>query len=92
VIAKLYAVGHGLMREDRWARLYRRAFRLEAILGLAAVLFMAGLALEILLFGAWTTSAVAVQGLSMAALAQTLIIVGAELGLAGFLVVAVEPR
>jgi Glycosyl transferase family 2 len=92
VIAKLYAVGHGLIREDRWARLYRRVFRLEAVLGLAAILFMAGLVIEVLLFGAWTTNAVAIEGLSMAALAQTLIIVGAELGLAGFLVVAVEPR
>lgn len=90
VIAKLYAVSHGLMRVDRWARLYRRAFRLEALLVLAAVMFLAGLVIEILLFGAWTTSAVAVQGLSLAALAQTLMIVGAELGLAGFLVVTVD--
>ena len=90
VIAKLYAVSHGLMRVDRWARLYRRAFRLEALLVLAAALFLAGLVIEILLFGAWTTSAVAVQGLSLAALAQTLMIVGAELGLAGFLVVTVD--
>jgi hypothetical protein len=35
---------------------------------------------------------VAVNGLSLAALAQTLMIVGAELGLAGFLVVTVETR
>jgi hypothetical protein len=92
VIAKLYGVSHGLMREDRWARLYRRAFHLEALLGLAGVLFAAGLLMELLLFGAWTTSAVAVNGLSLAALAQTLMIVGAELGLAGFLVVTVETR
>ncbi len=91
VVAKLYAVGHGLMGEDRWSRAYRRWFRLEAILGLAALLFVAGLAVELLLFGAWTTNAVAVQGLSLAALAQTLMIVGAELGLAGFLVVTVDP-
>lgn len=90
VIGKLYAVSHGLMREDRWTRLYRRWFRLEAVLALAAVLFVGGLLLEIALFGAWTTSAVAISGLSLAALAQTLIIVGAELGLAGFLVVTVD--
>lgn len=92
VIAKLYGVSHGLLREDRWARLYRRAFRLEAVLGLAALLFGAGLLIELLLFGAWTTSAVAISGLSLAALAQTLMIVGAELGLAGFLAVTVETR
>jgi hypothetical protein len=90
VIAKLYAVRHGLMREDRWARLYRRWFRLEAVLALAALLFGAGLMMELVLFGAWTTSEVAIQGLQLAALAQTLMIVGSELGLAGFLLVTVE--
>ena len=90
VIAKLYGVAHGLLREDRWARLYRRAFRLEAVLALAVFLFVGGLIIELALFGAWTTSAVAISGLSLAALAQTLMIVGAELGLAGFLVVTVD--
>ena len=92
VIAKLYSVSHGLLREDRWARLYRRAFHLEGLLATAAVLFLAGMIMELFLFGAWTSSAVAVNGLSLAALAQTLMIVGAELGLAGFLVVTVEGR
>jgi len=92
VIAKLYGVSHGLLREDRWARLYRRAFHLEGLLATAAVLFLAGMIMELFLFGAWTSSAVAVNGLSLAALAQTLMIVGAELGLAGFLVVTVEGR
>jgi len=90
VIAKLYGVRHGLLHEDRWARLYRRWFRLEAVLALAAVLFAGGLLMELFLFGAWSTSAVAVQGLQLAALAQTLMIVGSELGLAGFLLVTVE--
>ncbi|MDQ4035872.1 MAG: glycosyltransferase family 2 protein [Chloroflexota bacterium] len=90
VIAKLYGVAHGLLRDDRWARLYRRWFRLEALLALAAVLFGGGLLMELVLFGAWTTSAVAVSGLSLAALAQTMMIVGAELGLAGFLLVTLD--
>jgi hypothetical protein len=90
VIAKLFGVSHGLLREDRLARIYRRLFRLERLLALAAVVFLAGLIMELLLFGVWTTNAVAIQGLSLAALAQTLMIVGAELGLAGFLVVTVD--
>jgi hypothetical protein len=90
VIAKLFGVSHGLLREDRWARLYRRWFRLERLLALAVLLFVAGLVIELLLFGAWTTNAVAVEGLSLAALAQTMMIVGAEMGLAGFLVVTVD--
>jgi len=90
VIAKLYGVSHGFLREDRWARLYRRWFRLEAVLALGAALFLGGLVTELLLFGAWTTSAAAIDSLSLAALAQTLMIVGAELGLAGFLLVTVD--
>ncbi len=92
VVAKLFGVSHGLLREDRWVRLYRRAFRLELVLALAAVMFVAGLVLEVVLFGAWTSSSVAVQGLQLAALAQTLMIVGAEIGLAGFLAVTIESR
>ena len=92
VIAKLYGVTHGLLREDRWVRLYRRAFRLEAVLAIAGLLFVAGLVLELVLFGAWTSSSVAVQGLQLAALAQTLMIVGAEVGLAGFLAVTIDSR
>jgi hypothetical protein len=92
VVAKLYGVARGLLREDRWVRAYRRWFRLEAVLGLAALLFVAGIGMELLLFGAWTTNAVAIEGLSMAALAQTLMIVGAELGLAGFLIVTVDSQ
>jgi hypothetical protein len=60
------------------------------VLALAAVLFVSGLVIELALFGAWTTSAVTISGLSLAALAQTLMIVGAELGLAGFLLVTVD--
>ena len=90
VIAKLFGVSQGLLREDRLARLYRRLFRLERLLALAAAVFVTGLVMELLLFGAWTTNAVAIQGLSLAALAQTLMIVGAELGLAGFLIVTVD--
>ena len=47
--------------------------------------------LEVALFWAWTSS-VAGQGLQLAALAQTLMIVGAELGMVGFLAVTVEGR
>ena len=92
VIAKLFGVSHGLLHEDRMVRLYRRLFRLEVVLALAAVMFIGGLVLEVVLFGAWTSSGVAVQGLQLAALAQTLMIVGAEIGLAGFLAVTIESR
>jgi Glycosyl transferase family 2 len=90
VIAKRYGVSRGLLREDRWSRLYQRWFKLEAVLGLAAVLFAAGLVLELLLFGAWTANTVRVDGVQQAALAQTLMILGAELGFGAFLLVTIE--
>jgi hypothetical protein len=90
VIAKLFGISRGLLREDRWSRRYRRWFKLEVVLALAALLFITGLLLEMLLFGAWTANLVRVDGLQQAALAQTLMIVGAELGFGAFLLVTVQ--
>lgn len=90
VIAKLYGCSHGLLNEDRWVHLYRRWFRLEGVLALAAILFLAGLAIDLVLFAFWTSRAQPVQGLQLGALAQALMTVGAELGMAGFLIVTIE--
>jgi len=90
VVAKLYGASHGLRNEDRWARLYRRWFHLESVLALAALLFASGLLIDGLLFVVWTSRSAAGMGMQLAALAQTLLIVGAELGMAGFLIVTVE--
>jgi glycosyltransferase involved in cell wall biosynthesis len=90
VIAKLYGVSRGLLREDRWSRFYARWFKLEALLALAALMFGIGLLLELSLFGAWTANVVQIDGLQLAALAQTLMIVGAELGFGAFLLVTVQ--
>jgi glycosyltransferase involved in cell wall biosynthesis len=90
VIAKLYGCSHGLLNEDRWVRLYRRWFRLESVLALAAILFFVGLAIDLALFVVWTSHAEAAQAMQLGALAQALMIVGAELGMAGFLVVTIE--
>jgi cellulose synthase/poly-beta-1,6-N-acetylglucosamine synthase-like glycosyltransferase len=90
VAAKLYGARHGLLPEDGWVRRYRRWFRLESVLALAAVLFGLGLLLELGLFAAWTASAQGGHLLQLAGLAQTLLIVGAEVGMAGFLVGTIE--
>ncbi len=90
VIAKLYGCSHGLLNEDRWVQLYRRWFRLESVLALAAILFLAGLTIDLALFAVWTSRAQPVQGLQLGALAQALMTVGAELGMAGFLIVTIE--
>lgn len=90
VAAKLYGASHGFRTEDRWVRLYRRWFHLERILGLATLLFVAGLVLDGLLFFVWTSGSALAMGSRLAALAQTLLIVGAELGMAAFLIGTIE--
>jgi hypothetical protein len=90
VVAKLYAATHGLLPVDRWVRLYRRFFHLEGMLVTAAILFMAGLVIDAALFAVWAGGSALGGGLQLAALAQTLLIVGAELGMAGFLIVSIE--
>jgi hypothetical protein len=90
VVAKLYAVSHGLIKVDRWVRLYRRSFRLEGMLVTAALLFLTGLLIDATLFVVWAGGSALGIGLQLAALAQTLLIVGAELGMAGFLVVTID--
>jgi hypothetical protein len=90
MIAKLHGCAAGLLPEDRWVRRYRRVFRLERILVLAALMVVAGIALDLWLFGVWAAGSHYALGLQLAALAQSLLIVGAELGMAGFLVVTID--
>lgn len=90
VAAKLYGASHGFRTEDRWVRLYRRWFHLERVLGVAALLFLAGLVIDGWLFVVWTSGSSIVMGSRLAALAQTLLIVGAELGMAAFLIGTIE--
>jgi len=90
VVAKLYGATHGFRHEDRWVQLYRRWFHLEWVLALAAVVFCSGLLIDGVLFVVWAARSHLAMGGQFAALAQTLLIVGAELGMAAFLVVTVE--
>jgi hypothetical protein len=90
VIAKLYGCSRGLLKEDGWVRLYRRYLRLERVLGLAAALFGLGLVIDAVLLVAWAGGTRSGMGLQLAALAQSLLIVGGQLGMAGFLAVTVD--
>lgn len=92
VVAKLHGVASGLLAEDRLVRVYRRAFSLESLLVLAILLVVAGLGIDLFLFVAYSSGSHVDLGLQLAALAQTLLIVGAQLGMAAFLMVTVETR
>jgi Glycosyl transferase family 2 len=89
-IAKIHACARGLHPEDAWVRVYRRWFRLETVLLLATLFVVLGGVIDLALFGVWAAGGQATHGLQLAALAQSLLIVGAELGMAGFLVVAID--
>ncbi len=92
VVAKLHGVASGLLAEDRLVRVYRRAFSLESLLLVAFLLVVAGLAIDLFLFIAYSSGSHVSLGLQLAALAQTVLIVGAQLGMAAFLMVTVETR
>ncbi|MEK6720148.1 MAG: glycosyltransferase [Chloroflexota bacterium] len=92
MITKTYGVERGLLKEDVWVRFYRRVFSLERVLGLAALLIMGGVLLDLALFAVWVSGSRHDLGLQFAALAQSLLIVGANIGMAGFLAVAIDDR
>jgi len=92
VVAKLHGVASGLLAEDRLVRVYRRAFSLESLLVLAFLLVVVGLGIDLYLFIAYSSGSHVGLGLQLAALAQTVLIVGAQLGMAAFLMVTVETR
>jgi len=92
MITKTYGVDHGLLKEDAWVRLYRRVFSLERVLGLAVGMIVVGGVLDLALLAVWLSGSRVDLGLQYAALAQSLLIVGANLGMAGFLAVAIDDR
>jgi hypothetical protein len=92
LITKTYLVSRGLQTEDGYVRLYRRFFSLERVLVLAAVLVVGGGLLDVGLFVVWASGSRLDLGLQLAALAQSLITVGANFGMAGFLAVAIDDR
>jgi hypothetical protein len=92
LMIKTFGADRGIFREDAWVRAYRRVFSLERTLGLAAVLFVLGGVINLGLLAIWLSGSRMGVGLQLAALAESLMIVGANLGLAGFLGVAIEDR
>ena len=90
LMTKNYLVTRGLQKAGYLVRGYRRVFSLERSLLLAFVLIVVGVILDGGLFVVWTSGARADNGLQLAALAQSLIIVGANVGMAGFLRLVIE--
>lgn len=92
LITKTYGVDRGFLKEDRLVRFYRKIFSLERVLAVAGILMVIGLALNFGLLAIWLSGSKLALGLQFAALAQSLMIVGANVGMAGFLAVAIADR
>ena len=87
----MYAASRGLISEDGLTRFYRKYGNLETFLGLAGLLLLAGLALDGLIFYRWVSGdELGVNTLGTAALAQTAVIVAANLALGGFLAALID--
>ncbi|MCH8948882.1 MAG: glycosyltransferase [Chloroflexi bacterium] len=87
----MYAVSRGLIAEDGITRFYRRYFNLEGLLGLAGILLLAGIGLDGLIFFRWVSgNEMGVSTLGTAALAQSAIIIGANLALGAFLAALID--
>lgn len=92
LITKTYGVDRGFLKEDGLVRFYRRVFSLERVLAVAGILMVLGLVLNLGLLVIWLSGSKLGLGLQFAALAQSLMIVGANVGMAGFLAVAIADR
>jgi glycosyltransferase involved in cell wall biosynthesis len=82
----VYAASRGIIAEDGLTKLYRSYFTLERVLGLAGLLLLIGLGLDGAIFYEWVSeNDLGFSDAGVAALAQSSIIVGANLALGGFL-------
>jgi hypothetical protein len=90
VLTKRHAAARGLVPRDRWTEFYERHLSLEVLLAAAGVAALAGLTLDVILFGAWVADATFSRALPLAALAQSLLIIGANVALAAFLAVMLD--
>lgn len=87
----VYAASRAIIPEDRLTDLFREHVTLERVLGLGAALFAIGIGLDAVIFYEWLSGndlAVSTEGL--AALAQTSVIVGANVALGGFLMALMD--
>ncbi len=86
--SRLYTSARGITNEDATVRFYRRYLSLEVFVVIGVLLILAGLALDVVLVVFESSN----YNLSIAAIAQTLIVVGANTGLVGALASLLEEK
>lgn len=87
--SRLYTTARGITNEDAMLRFYRRYLGLEAFVGIGIALVLLGIVVDVFL---GVVAPTGVSSLDVAAIAQALIIVGANVGLVGALASLLEPE
>lgn len=85
--SRLYTTMRGITEEDGVLRLYHRYLGLEVLVGVGLLLILAGAAVDLMLA---LRGAAGLNRVDLAAIAQTLIIVGTNVGLVGVLTSLIE--
>jgi len=85
VLSSLYAQSRGIVVHDSLATFFQEKVRLEHLLILAALLVLAGAALDGLLMILWLAGSATAANIGLAAVAQTSIIIGGQWGLSAIL-------
>jgi glycosyltransferase involved in cell wall biosynthesis len=93
VATHLYAASRRIIPEDWLTLLFNRTVTLERVLFFAAGLVLLGIALDALIFYQWVSgNNVGGSSEGLAALAQTSVVIGANLALGGFLTALMDER
>jgi glycosyltransferase involved in cell wall biosynthesis len=87
--SRLYTSARGITNEDTMVRFYRRHLSLEVFAAIGALLILGGLAIDVVLLIATSDED---YDINIAAIAQTMIVVGANTVLAGFMASLVDDR
>ena len=87
----LYAASRGIIAEDGLVRFLRNHITLERVLGLAGLLLLIGIGLDAVIFYQWVSeNDLGLSTAGMAALAQSSIIIGANVAFGGFLTALID--
>jgi glycosyltransferase involved in cell wall biosynthesis len=87
--SRLYTSARGITNEDAFTRFYSRYLSLEVFVVIGLILIAGGIAMDVILV---LVGSAGINRIGLAAVAQTLIVVGANAGLVGALASLLEDR
>ena len=88
--SRLHTLRRGMINEDGILRFYKAYLGLEAFIAIGIVLVLSGLALDVVLAIVGVDGTGGLNYTALAAIAQTLIIVGVNTALVGFITSIIE--